>query len=290
MLKNFFQLYRVDNWLKNLLLFFPYFLDGGPYKLNDFLRVSLVFLLFSLFVSSTYIFNDLIDYESDKLHPFKKNRPIAAKKITKNLAISIALLTLFISNLGLYFVKNHLIIFSIAYLLLTLAYSLKLKYVKYFDLISIATLFSIRLLIGGNIVEIEITIWLLLFTFFTSLGLVCGKKLSILNSESLPLSKVKQFLDNNYSKIQLQNLLITTFTLSQITYISWIVFFKIEQLSSKNTITLLASSFLLAIFLRGYYFISKKGKSEDVVKTLLSEKLLFISLFLFSIIVLGVLW
>jgi decaprenyl-phosphate phosphoribosyltransferase len=73
----YFKVLRPWQWIKNTLVFIPYILGKNNYGV-DVIEVILIFLIFSLFVSSTYIFNDIKDRDLDKLHPNKKHRPIAS--------------------------------------------------------------------------------------------------------------------------------------------------------------------------------------------------------------------
>ena len=285
-----FSLLRIDNWLKNILIFFPYFLSGGPYNLNEIWNLIKVFFLFSAFVSSTYIINDLIDLESDKAHPTKKNRLIASGQITKKFAIIISALLFFIANVGVIIVQQNILMYLYSYFLLTLCYSLKIKYIKYFDIISISILFCIRLLLGGTVSQLKITNWLLFFVFFTSLGLVSGKKISILISSDKQRSKVKNFLQAKYSEKELKFILKASFLISLISYFFWIFFIKYSLLSNFSIILLVLSFFLLTNFFKGYYLKSITGNSEDVVSALIEEKSQIITLFVFTLLVVIVLW
>jgi len=290
MLNKAFALLRIDNWLKNVLIFFPYFLSSGPYSLNEIWNLIIVFILFSVFVSSTYIINDLIDLESDKAHPIKKNRPIANGQISKKNAIIIASLLFIISNTITIYIQQNLFVYLFTYFVITLCYSIKLKYLKYFDIFSISVLFCVRLLLGGAVVQLEITNWLLFFIFFTSLGLVSGKKISILINRDIQSLKVKNFLQEKYSEKELINILNTAFLFSLSSYLFWIFFIKFSQLSNFSIILLVFSFFLLSNFFKGYYIKSVNGKSEDVVYALVKDKSHIVSLLMFTFLVVIVLW
>ena len=76
-----FKLLRIQQWIKNILLFVP-ILSVGLFEKNLYFNLTKSFIFFSLFVSGTYILNDLTDIESDKLHPTKNKRPIASGQIS----------------------------------------------------------------------------------------------------------------------------------------------------------------------------------------------------------------
>jgi 4-hydroxybenzoate polyprenyltransferase len=83
---------RPRQWIKNFGLFVPLVLDGKLFYPERFISVSVGVIAFSLLSSSNYIVNDMLDAASDKLHPYKKNRPIAKNDLTYNQALACALL------------------------------------------------------------------------------------------------------------------------------------------------------------------------------------------------------
>ena len=79
-MKNYVQLLRIEQWLKNFVIFIPLF--AYEMNINDLLNLILVFVFFSFVVSSTYVLNDILDLESDSNHPIKNKRPLASGKIS----------------------------------------------------------------------------------------------------------------------------------------------------------------------------------------------------------------
>ena len=88
MLFSFIKLIRIPQWIKNLFVFVPLVFSKHLFD-KDYLISSLIaFLIFCLISSIVYVINDIADVESDRLHPKKKSRPIAAGKINTKQAIS----------------------------------------------------------------------------------------------------------------------------------------------------------------------------------------------------------
>ena len=90
----FFHLFRINQWIKNLLIFTPLFFSHDWNNFN-FIFLVYTFFSFSILSSTVYIYNDLNDYDNDKNHPTKKNRPIASGKIkfiqcTKNFLLFVS--------------------------------------------------------------------------------------------------------------------------------------------------------------------------------------------------------
>ena len=273
---------RLAQWLKNILVFIPMF-AANEFSYGSFISILYVFISFSLIVSSTYIFNDFKDKKSDSRHPTKYKRPIASGKIT-NTEGYIFMSFLFISgNLFLFMMDNSLIIFSLSYTILTLSYSLKLKYVKYFDILTIAILFVFRILLGSHAANVLTSIPLLLFVFFTSLGIASGKKISILNNDLISTSKVKLFLNMSYSQSELLNILKSSLQLSLITYIVWIIFIKSLFLDSLGALFLICSCIFLFVFSNIFINKSEMGLTEEIIDIIPKDNDLLYSALLFGI-------
>ena len=166
---------RPKQWIKNFIIFFA-FIGDKNFILNDFINLTYIFFGFSMVVSSTYIINDLYDKKSDQEHPIKKYRGIAANKISFEEAIISILLLMAFGLSIVYMVKNEALLITFFYILISLFYTAKLKYLKYLDLASIVILFLIRLILGSMVIEINLSTSLSLFVAFTCLGIVLGKK------------------------------------------------------------------------------------------------------------------
>lgn len=149
----------------------------GPQKLvNDFLTVTESVLCFTLIASAIYFFNDLLDIKSDLAHPFKKNRPIASGKISKESAIAVFVLA---SGFSLLWAKNISSLFFIVvagYWIMQIAYSLWLKNIEVVDVFVIALGFFLRVVAGAIVINAHLSIWFLLCVISVSLFLAVGKR------------------------------------------------------------------------------------------------------------------
>ena len=100
MIKHYYyilKLARPRQWIKNFALFTALVFGGQLFEINSFIQVFLGFISFCLLTSSTYIVNDILDLKKDRLHPFKKARPIASDKISVREAAIIFIVLLSIS-------------------------------------------------------------------------------------------------------------------------------------------------------------------------------------------------
>ena len=175
-MKNIFHLIRVKQWVKNLFVFMPIFFAGRFMELDIVLEVCLAFLIFSLTASMIYIINDYADIDNDRLHPRKKNRPLASGAISKKEAI-IIFCTLMIVVLGLGLLAGPNIMGIIAiYFVMNLAYTFWLKHIAILDICIIAIGFLLRIFVGGQAADVPISMWLVVLTFLLAMILALGKR------------------------------------------------------------------------------------------------------------------
>jgi len=280
----YFKVLRPWQWLKNTLIFIPYILGKENYG-ADVLEVVYIFLIFSLFVSSTYIFNDIKDKDLDKLHPSKKYRPIAAGKLDTKNAIIFALLIFISTLLSSYLINNITIVYFLIYTSLTLLYSYKAKYIFILDTLFVSLMFTVRILIGGSVAEINPTIYLLSSIFFISCILSTSKKISILNTKGISKDNIfYQMLKKQNQINRFRNLYILFSIFSTGSLIFWFLDLSENSISIIRQSLLLLSILGFIILLNYIYKFSISGDLEDFSSEIFKNKIL---LFLSSIIVIS---
>lgn len=172
------ELLRARQWYKNMLVFLPILFAGYLFSLLDFKLTVMGFVCLCLASSSAYIINDVADREADRKHPEKRLRPIAAGKVSVPLAIAISVL-LIVMAAALSFFLSRLFMYNVlAIFLLTGIYTFGLKKLPFADILAIATNFVLRAIGGAFIIDVAISPWLILCTFFLSLFLSTGKRAS----------------------------------------------------------------------------------------------------------------
>lgn len=182
-LRTWLHALRVHQWVKNLLIFVPLFTAFAFTQPGKVLAAVVLFVAFSLAASGTYLMNDLWDLESDRQHPRKRERAFASGRLPalQGLAATAALLLL---GLALALSVNlQTAAMLVGYVVLTTAYSWVLKSYVLIDVLTLALLYTYRVLAGGVAAGIEVSQWLLAFSVFTffSLALVkrCGELVSL---------------------------------------------------------------------------------------------------------------
>lgn len=173
------RLLRIRHWLKNLLVLFPVVFAG---RLADpvFLGAAIAaFFAFSLAASGVYAFNDIRDAERDRLHPVKKERPIASGAISERAAsaVACALMVAAVAVTVLFAQQITLsLIILMLYIGLNVAYSLGAKAVPVLDAAILSFGFLLRVLYGGAFCTISISSWLFLTVLALSIFLALGKR------------------------------------------------------------------------------------------------------------------
>ncbi len=167
---------RIHQWLKNLLLFVPLFAGHELTNGDAWSSLILAFSSFSLCASSVYIVNDLLDLESDRLHPRKRNRPFASGLVPAWMGVLLAPI-LFIASLGIgSFVGGQFLSWLIFYFVLTCAYSWTLKRLVLVDCLTLGLLYTLRIIAGAVAVGHSLSFWLLAFSVFLFLSLAFVKR------------------------------------------------------------------------------------------------------------------
>ncbi len=167
---------RPHQWLKNLLVFVPFAMSMGELHLRDAAIAFLAFACLCALTSGTYLVNDLFDIEADRRHPRKRNRPIAGGDLPVAQAISIGAALIFGALLCACLLRFAFAAALGCYLVITLAYSFRLKRMAMVDVLIIAMLFTLRILAGMLLVSEKPSHWLLMFSIFFFLSLAFMKR------------------------------------------------------------------------------------------------------------------
>ncbi|MCP3059426.1 UbiA family prenyltransferase [Myxococcus sp. K38C18041901] len=169
---------RVHQWAKNALVFVPLLAAHKAASPDLLLKAVLGFAAFSLCASSVYVLNDLLDLDSDRRHPTKKNRPFAACTLPVSVGVVMAPLLLLAGAAVCLFLPPAFAALLATYYALTLAYSLRLKQVVMLDVLVLAGLYTVRIFGGSLAVGVPTSSWLLMFSTFLFLSLALVKRLS----------------------------------------------------------------------------------------------------------------
>ncbi len=175
-LANYLLLLRPWQWTKNLAVFAAIIFTGQLFNRPLFDRVTLAFLVLCILSSASYVFNDFLDIPWDRRHPLKKQRPLAAGKVTAKEAIALIFILFLLgfslaTLLGFPFALLMLFFFG-----LHLAYTIWLKKLALWDIAAISTSFIIRAFSGELVSGYHLPVWLFFTVVFLSLFIATGKR------------------------------------------------------------------------------------------------------------------
>jgi decaprenyl-phosphate phosphoribosyltransferase len=167
---------RPKQWAKNVLVFAAPGAAGVLSEATPLRQTIIAFFAYCLAASGTYFLNDALDVESDRRHPRKQARPVAAGVVSVR-AARLTGLALLAAGIGLSFAARWQLALTIAaYVLLTTSYSIWLKHIAVVDIVSVASGFVLRAVAGAAATGVPISNWFFIVASFGSLFIVSGKR------------------------------------------------------------------------------------------------------------------
>lgn len=176
MLANLLQLIRIRQWTKNIFVLAAFVFTRGWEDASHVREIVLAILGMCLVSSATYVFNDIVDYKKDQLHPKKRLRPIASGAIGVDKAIGIALLLLTLGVGAALLSRPETLLVMFAYLVIQVAYNAGLRNQAVIDVGCIAAGFVIRVILGAVAISAQVSGWILLCTATVALMIGFGKR------------------------------------------------------------------------------------------------------------------
>ncbi|MET0313707.1 MAG: UbiA family prenyltransferase, partial [Hansschlegelia sp.] len=167
---------RVHQWAKNVLVAVPLVLGGKAFDLSAWATVGIGLLLLGVLASSTYVLNDLWDIEDDRRHWSKKHRAFASGRLSIATGLIAAPVGIVVALAGAAMLGVAVLASFLAYLVVTLAYSFRLKQAAVVDVFTLAGLFTLRLVIGIALAAVPGSPWLLVFSMFLFASLSFAKR------------------------------------------------------------------------------------------------------------------
>jgi 4-hydroxybenzoate polyprenyltransferase len=259
---------RPKHWIKNVFVFAALVFAQQLPDVGSLTLVCGAFVIFCLLSSSVYLLNDVMDCEADRLHPAKKDRPVASGALKKRTAALASLILALVALAGALALSPPFTAVACTYLLFNVAYSLALKRVVILDVIIVATGFLLRAWGGAVIIGVEMSHWLVLCTGLIALFLGFTKRRQeiatierandqrpILREYSLP------FLDQMISIVTASSLLAYT-----------LYAFSPEVAEKLGTRWMgLTIPFVLFGIFRYLYLVHQRGEGSNPTELLLSD-------------------
>ena len=168
---------RLHQWAKNVLLFAPLLAAHQAFDLGKLSEGALAFLLFGMCASSVYLLNDLLDIPDDRHHHSKKKRPIPAGLMPIKSAVLLApALCISAITISSFLLPSLFTLCLAAYIVLTSLYSFFLKRILFIDVITLALLYTQRIIAGVAVFDVRMSFWLLALSTFIFLSLALVKR------------------------------------------------------------------------------------------------------------------
>lgn len=251
------RLLRPRQWIKNFAIFAAITFAGHLFDIDILAKIIEGFVVFCALSSAIYIVNDIFDVKKDRLHPYKKYRPLAHGDIPIPISFVIAFFLSFVSVILASTITPAFFLLIIVYLILQISYSIFLKNIAVIDILALAAGYILRVYAGELASGFHISVWLLLTTISLSLFLAIGKRrseLTLVSKLSLPNIEATRKSLSHYSE-RLLDVYASIFATS--TFISYALFTFLENPSGfKLSLNLLMPEFLPAFFQRKWLMVT----------------------------------
>lgn len=272
---------RPKQWTKNLLLFAGLlFTLDSRHGAGDFQRTALGFVLFSLLSSVAYLINDVGDRESDRLHPRKRRRPIAAGELSPPAAITAASV-IGVAGLALSFVLSvRFGLVTSIYFALTLLYSFHFKHVVLLDVLILAAGFVLRAMAGAVLIGVGISAWLILCTLMLALFLGLSKRRAeIIATQQSGTPGTRRILDE-YSPEMLDQMIVIVTSSCLMSY----ALYTIQSPAASHHHYLMATiPFVIYGIFRYLYLMHRHSLGESPDAVLLEDRPMLVNVVLWGV-------
>ena len=259
-MKQLYYLFRVNHYIKNLLVFTPLLFTSGLSDLSKLVLSFKAFIIFSLIASMVYIINDLFDIKFDKKHPQKRKlKPLASGKISISFAyFSIAILSI-ISIFILLNNKNLINVFLI-YIIMNVFYSFFLKFIPILDIFILSFNYILRVYAGSVIIDVPLSNWMAITIFAGAIFISALKRrqeIIIHGTSSRPV--LKKYSINYLNKIADYSAILS------------IVFYCLYVISVNEKLVITIPLVLFGI-LRYSYLSESKNFSDSPIDEIIKDK------------------
>ena len=259
-MKQLYYLFRVNHYIKNLLVFVPLLFASGLSDLSKLVLSFKVFIIFSLIASVVYIINDLFDIKFDKKHPQKRKlKPLASGKISISFAyFSIAILSI-ISIFILLNNKNLINVFLI-YIIMNVFYSFFLKFIPILDIFILSFNYILRVYAGSVIIDVPLSNWMAITIFAGAIFISALKRrqeIIMYGTSSRPV--LKKYSINYLNKIADYSAILS------------IVFYCLYVISVNEKLVITIPLVLFGI-LRYSYLSESKNFSDSPIDEIIKDK------------------
>ncbi len=278
---------RPKQWIKNLVIFAGLVFDRQLLDLEPLLRVLAAVVLFCLVSGLTYTINDILDVEADRLHPQKKNRPIASGRLSLRSARIFAVILVLLSFPAAFALSVKFGMICLVYTALMLSYSKWLKKFILIDVMVIALGFVLRVAAGVIVIKVNyFSPWLFVLTTLLALYLGFGKRLSEIKLLEDQAGEHRKVL-YGYTVPLLNNLLVVILSGILITYC---LYTFSSHPDGTNTLMMFTIPFVLYGIFRYMVILQNSSLASSPEEVLLNDRPLQITVLLWALSVVVILY
>lgn len=274
---------RPGQWTKNLFVFAAilFHIPGDNFMMVG--QAVLAFVLFCALSGCIYIFNDCVDLESDRTNAEKQDRPIAAGLLAPQTALVFGSVLLLVTLCCALAMSAALAVTMIAYVVVNIAYSLRIKHIAIAELFAIATGFVLRAISGGVAIHVPFTSWFLLCAMLLSLFLATSKRrYEVLKAETE--GTCHRAVLREYSPELLNQL-------NSVTAALVIMSYSMFSFTSRHTPALMLTvPFVIYGIFRYLLLIHIAGKGGRPERVLIQDRQILLTAFAFATLVVILLW
>ena len=252
---------RPRQWPKNLLVFGAPAAAGMLFSPGTLANATLAFFAFTLAASGTYLINDTVDAPADRLHPVKRHRPVAVGLISNRAAVTVGALLLAGALLPTAAIGHTGFTTTVVtYITLTLAYSLWLKQIAVVDIVVVATGFGLRAVGGAFAIDVPVSRWFLIVSFFGALFVVSGKRFGEQRSLGIDAGRHRSTLAE-YAEFYTQHVMTLSSGITLVGYSLWA-----HDHGYLSEWWFLVSFMLMVMILLRFALLVHAGASDDPVE------------------------
>ena len=273
-----FTIIRPKQYIKNIFILLPLFFAGQITNTELLVNALVAFVAFSLSASAVYILNDYKDIKEDRKHPKKKFRPLASGLISKNIALSLMIILLIIGLTLMATISTKALVILSIYVILNIAYSLKLKRIALLDVTIIAIGFVLRLFVGSFAYEIPLKIWIVIMTFLLALFLALAKRRDDIQIFRKSGNKMRKSVDG----YNLQLIDGSMMVMSAVVIVAYLLYTTSQEIIEKfqNENLYLTTLFVIFGLMRYLQITLVEKNSGSPTETIFKDKIMQINLVL----------
>jgi 4-hydroxybenzoate polyprenyltransferase len=270
--RDWVRLLRPPQWIKNFFVLAPLLFSGRGTDPLEIVRALAAFAMFCALASAIYLWNDAADAPKDRLHPTKRERPIAAGRIAPAHATVVGAVLLLSAVALAWVVTPALAALAIAYFVLNVAYTFFLKEMVILDVFSIAAFFLIRLLAGCVAIGVRPSVWLMLCGGLLALYLGFAKRrheITLLGAGSAGHRGVLE----HYSVAFLDQMSVMLLAVTVVSYIMYTLTSDTAKLVGDDSLAYSTAFVLYGVF-RYLYLVHQRNNGGSPTQTLLADRAL----------------